>query len=207
MFNKMILPLMVAAFISPFTYAGLTGSVGVDSDYMWRGVSQSTGNTSYNLGLDYNSDNGFYGSAWVGQVDFGDEAGLEYDLKAGYNLAVSDQLSVGGGVIQYSYDEGYDSFEEIFVNVNYKGSSIYYYVDSDNKDNTYMEFSQHLSFMAEVPGDFYVVYGDNSNGDDWAALKYSKAVNSSVSVSAMVMDGVRHGDATDSIVIAAKYHF
>jgi uncharacterized protein (TIGR02001 family) len=207
MFKKLLMPLFVATCFSPFTFADVSGKVGVMSDYMWRGQTQSMGDTSYNLGIDYNHDNGLYGSAWMGQVDFGDEAEWEYDLAVGYNLTVTDNLSLGGGVIQYSYNEGYDDIEELFVNASYKNSSIYYYVDSDNSDNTYMEFTQHLAFLSDVPGDFYVKYGDFNNGDDWAALKYSNMVAPNVQLSLHIMDGVRHGDATDSMVLAMHYLF
>ena len=100
-----------------------------------------------------------------------------------------------------------NNIEELFVNASYKNSSIYYYVDSDNSDNTYMEFTHHLAFLSDVPGDFYVKYGDFNNGDDWAALKYSNMVAPNVQLSLHIMDGVRHGDATDSMVLAMHYLF
>ena len=111
MFKKFFLPLFAVACFAPLTYADFSGSVGVDSDYFWRGVSQNDGNHAVSLNLEYQG-NGFYAGAWGSQVDFGNEVNHEYDYYAGYALAVSDKLSIDVGVIQYTYDALIDDTEE-----------------------------------------------------------------------------------------------
>ena len=75
--------------LSTSAFADINGSIGYSSGYMWRGVSQSAGASSFNAGIEVDS-NGFFVGAWVGEVDFGDEATQERDLYLGYNLDVMD---------------------------------------------------------------------------------------------------------------------
>ena len=75
--------LIAMLFAMPLTtYAESGVSVGVASDYFFRGVSQ-TDQPHVNLTA-IGEWNGFHAGAWVGTVDFGDEADYEYDLFAGY---------------------------------------------------------------------------------------------------------------------------
>ena len=76
--------------------------VGLGSDYFFRGVSQMGDGAHWNIGA-MGEWNGFYGGAWVGNVDFGAEASYEYDLFAGYVAQITDTFAVDLGVIQYRY--------------------------------------------------------------------------------------------------------
>ena len=65
--------------LSTSAFADVNGSIGYSSDYMWRGATQSAGASSLNAGIELDS-NGFFVGAWVGEVDFGDEATQERGL-------------------------------------------------------------------------------------------------------------------------------
>ena len=54
--------------------AEVSGTIGAESDYIWRGINQSQG-LSVQANLNLELDSGLYAGAWVGQVDFdGSEA-------------------------------------------------------------------------------------------------------------------------------------
>ena len=72
--------------IKKFTIASLTlisfsasaevsMNLGVTSNYMWRGVTQSDDGVAISGGIDYANDNGFYAGVWTGNVDFGASSG------------------------------------------------------------------------------------------------------------------------------------
>ena len=100
---KKLLAVMLLMFSLP-SFAGVSGDVGVYSDYFFRGESQSMGDRAFqgNLNLDYK---GLYGNVWVGEVDGIEDANYRYDLTAGYRLDINDKWYVDGGVVQYRYDD------------------------------------------------------------------------------------------------------
>ena len=56
--------------------------IGYASDYMWRGVSVNLqGASSFNAGIELDSNGFFVGATWVGEVDYSDDdATQEKDL-------------------------------------------------------------------------------------------------------------------------------
>ena len=91
---------------SPITY-----NVGVVSDYLFRGVSQTHGRPALQGGIDYAHSSGFYLGAWASQVtwvkDFLGKGTTEIDVYGGYKNAFA------GG--DWNYDVGY-------ITYNYPGS-------------------------------------------------------------------------------------
>lgn len=185
-----------------------SGSISLASDYFWRGVSQNAGNPALQAGLDWNHDSGLYASAWASQVDFGDDANIEYDLIAGYDLSITDDMTIGAGVIQYNYDAGYDDVEELFVDAVWRNTNMTYYVNTDNRALTYFEVSQGLPFISIV--DTKIGYGsvkDAIKHSQFVSLSVSKALSDNVTVGLMVLDGVRHGEMLDSAALTFAYNF
>lgn len=210
--NYLILPALLAALFTPFMYADVEGSVGVDSDYFWRGVSQNDGNPSMNLNLQWNGD-GFYAGTWIGQVDFGNEVKHENDFYAGYALAISDKMAVDVGLIQYTYDALIDDTEEVYVGVSLNNFELYHSVNLDNSDLTFTEVEYHLPFITQL--DVSLVYAMGSDettalmgvgDDDYFGINLSKDLGD-FTLSAMVMDRARHGDIMDNAAIALHYNF
>ena len=126
-------------------------------------------------------------------------------MTAGYDLKVTDDLSVGGGVIQYNYDKGnYDPVEEIFVKGVYKNTNLTYYVDTDNRNNAYLDVMHRLSFVKPI--NVSVRYGAFKDGDSHVALHLGKQVGK-IYADLMIMDGARHGKATDMMALSLYYNF
>ncbi|WP_052367339.1 TorF family putative porin [Algiphilus aromaticivorans] len=86
--------------------ADLSGNAGVMSEYLFRGLTQSTGASVYG-GLDYSADSGFYVGTWAATINFGTGAGgagTEVDVYAGY-AGETDAFSYDVGAIYYWYSE------------------------------------------------------------------------------------------------------
>jgi uncharacterized protein (TIGR02001 family) len=93
----------------------VSGSVGLVSDYRFRGVSQSDGNLAVQGGITIAHSSGFYIGTWgsnlAGWGTFGG-ANMELDLIAGY------KVPVGGGALDvgatwYMYPSGFDNTDFI----------------------------------------------------------------------------------------------
>lgn len=208
--------LLAMMCLAPFGYANAQQesmntvntdfSVGLHSDYFFRGVSQMGDGAHWNMGSQVEAA-GFFGGAWVGAVDFGDEASYEYDLWAGYKLDVMDNMSVSVGAIQYRYDAGpYDMVEEVFVGLDFGMLSIMGYQDTETDDN-YAEMTLDVSRFVPVV-DMNLHYGYHDDGNDFSALRVSKDINDNLNFGVTVMlETVMDGQSMDSISAGFNYVF
>jgi uncharacterized protein (TIGR02001 family) len=98
----------------------LSGDVGVVSDYVFRGVSQTDEDPAVQAGLTYSLDSGFYVGTWASQVDFGGEADLEVDLFAGYGFDVSETVAADVQILRYVYpDDGGLNYNELLFSLTF----------------------------------------------------------------------------------------
>jgi len=88
--------------------APFTANIGVVSNYMWRGVTQTQDGPAIQGGVDYADPSGFSLGTWASNVDFGDGPDLpnyELDIYAGYGQEFGDfgfNLATG----YYAYPDG-----------------------------------------------------------------------------------------------------
>jgi len=85
----------------------LAYNVGVNTDYRFRGVSQTRLSPSVFGGIDFTHKSGFYFGTWASNIKWikdlgGKNSNLEVDLYGGYKAAVGD-LSYDLGVLGYIY--------------------------------------------------------------------------------------------------------
>lgn len=101
--------LVLAALSAPVTVmAGdspIAANVGLYSDYVFRGMSQTDVGPAIQGGFDYSNDSGIYLGTWESNVDtnFLNGANIEMDFYGGYSGKVNDDLSYNVGLLQYYY--------------------------------------------------------------------------------------------------------
>ena len=98
----------------------LSTNVGVMSDYVWRGVSQSGESASVSGGADFADDSGFYAGTWFGSLS-DDPAfnGAEVDLYLGY-AGETDAITYDVGYLYYFYPSNDDiDFGEVYGSVGF----------------------------------------------------------------------------------------
>lgn len=76
-------------------------NIGVVTDYVFRGFSQSDEGVALQAGSEI-SYNGFYGGLWGSTVDFGDDTDAEVDLYGGYRTSLG-AIDFDFGAIAYFY--------------------------------------------------------------------------------------------------------
>lgn len=140
--------LTLSALLSSPSFAieGLSANVGLTSNYLWRGVSQTDDKPAVSGGIDYAMDSGWYAGAWVSNVDFGDDASHEFDWYFGYGGELGNGLSYDLGYIYYAYPDSAES-------------------DSSNEYD-FAEVHTSLSFSNFTLGANYGV--NNDDGAEWA---------------------------------------
>ncbi|HEX7858564.1 MAG TPA: TorF family putative porin [Sphingobium sp.] len=106
----------------PFT---VSGSVGLVTDYRFRGVSQSDEHLAIQGGITVTHESGLYvgtwGSSLAGWGTFGG-ANMELDLVAGYKLPVTDGVTLDVGATWYMYPGGYNTTDFIEPYVKLSGT-------------------------------------------------------------------------------------
>lgn len=80
--------------------AELSFNIGVFSDYLSDGASESNNNAVVQGGIDYGHESGFFVGTWLSTLGSGD--GQEVDLYAGYDFSVG-ALDFGVGYTYYHY--------------------------------------------------------------------------------------------------------
>jgi len=88
----------------------ITANVGIFSEYIFRGITQTAGKPAVQGGFDYAHASGFYAGTWASNVswleDFGvyTRSSMEWDFYAGFKNAIGDSdFSYDVGTIYYYY--------------------------------------------------------------------------------------------------------
>lgn len=124
----------------------LSANISLATDYLYRGLSQTTGDPALQGGFDLTHDSGFYLGIWGSNVDFADS--LEIDYYGGYSGAVNEQVSFDVGVIYYDYPSDPSDPEGDFVE----------YYGSVSWQNLTVGLNYSSDFFAES-GDAYYYHG------------------------------------------------
>lgn len=145
-FNKTVIATaMLAALPSAFAADAppVTANVGLTTNYVWRGWSQSAESIALQGGFDYAHASGFYLGTWGSNVNFADSspsadawerAQLEVDLYGGYKFKGAG-IDWDVGVLHYNYPGAASAlkynFTEFYVGGGYGPVSAKYSYTSD----------------------------------------------------------------------------
>lgn len=114
-------------------HAGVSGSVTLTSDYLFRGVSQTNQEPALQGGVEYAADSGFYVGTWGSNISWLSDltaagvpvsSSLELDAYGGYRGKFSQTVSYDVGAIYYRYPgdfpSGFNSADtgEVYVGVS-----------------------------------------------------------------------------------------
>ena len=119
--RKFLTAMMAAALAGLSTAAlatGYSGTVGITTDYVFRGISQSKGEPAIQGSVDFKHDNGFYFGIWGSNVDFndGDEAQAEFDIYTGFGGKFANpSWSWDLNLLYYAYPGADSSLDYDFV--------------------------------------------------------------------------------------------
>jgi uncharacterized protein (TIGR02001 family) len=98
-----------------------SANVGLTSDYVFRGISQSNQEAAVQGGVDFTCGNWYVG-VWGSSINFGLEGTAEVDVYAGYKTTFG-RFAVDLGVIYYAYPGIDSSFDADYVEVKAAGST------------------------------------------------------------------------------------
>jgi uncharacterized protein (TIGR02001 family) len=161
-----------------------SGNIGLFTDYLYRGISQTSEKAAVQGGMDYShATSGFYVGTWASNVDFAED--LEIDVYGGLSGELDGGLSWDVGGLYYIYPSSdaqpEENFFEVYASTGYTfpgalepsvGIGIAYSPDffGEDGDGVYINGSLDLSLPHGFGLSFYVghqdVEGDQTTGPE-----------------------------------------
>ena len=132
----LVMPCAAAAADAPVSPHTLTANVGFVSDYVFRGISQTSTNPAVQGGIDYSRASGFYAGVWGSNVSWIADSGavasgsvtMELDTYFGFRNSFAGDFTYDIGFIRYNYlgsytaASGFDKADtdEVYGAIGYK---------------------------------------------------------------------------------------
>lgn len=117
MLAALAMPGLAMAADAPTPPHTLTANVGLVSDYVFRGISQTTHKPAIQVGVDYTRASGFYAGVWGSNVRWivdtattlngTGTANLEVDTYFGFKNSFANDFNYDVGFIRYNYPGSY----------------------------------------------------------------------------------------------------
>ncbi len=114
--------LLSATFAVQAQESPISANVTLATDYIYRGVSQTSSAAAIQGGFDYASESGFYVGTWASNLSYDDY--IEIDYYGGYSGSLTDEIGYDVGFIYYDYPGmSTDDFLEFYGVLSYGGLS------------------------------------------------------------------------------------
>ncbi len=197
---KMILggAVLAASAVAGTAVAGpFSANIGVASNYIWRGVTQTNDQAAVSGGVDYSHDSGFYAGTWISNVDFSSidntttppspvsGTNFEQDWYLGYGFTAGP-VDLDVGYILYTYPVGDDKldFGEVYVNASWQWltAGIAYNTNKEDGDADTGDIYLYASGEFDVNGvglGFVIGSYDIAGGSDSDYIHYGVSMSKS----------------------------
>jgi uncharacterized protein (TIGR02001 family) len=123
--KKVTTTLLAAGFLAgAFTVEAqespISANVALTTNYIYRGISQTSGGPAIQGGFDYAHESGFYLGTWASSITFDDS--IEIDYYGGFTGSLMDGLDYDVGFLYYDYPgASNDDFLELYAGLTYAG--------------------------------------------------------------------------------------
>ena len=173
-----IIKFLLLLSISFSLYSESEIELSLNSDSIWRGITQNNGNATLSAEINFALDNGFFSGATFENCcdESTDYPNKEFGYMFGYQKDLNKTLNISINYLGTNYpDSKIDNFDEVEFNLSFKDLTISYFIGLDNFPD-YYEISYRYPFfnnsLSLSIGDFDSYSNDfNSNG-----LNYSLGV-------------------------------
>jgi uncharacterized protein (TIGR02001 family) len=141
--------------LSSIAAAEVSTNIGVTSNYIWRGLTQTDNSTAFSGGIDWSAEMGVYAGAWLSEAwdDY------ELDLYGGYAGELGD-FGYDVGLIYYTYSDDADSnFLEVAVGGSWQflSAGLNYVVSADDAVEAVEEdLYYYLGASFDLPQDYSI---------------------------------------------------
>ena len=143
----------------------------LNSDSIWRGLTQNNGEPTLGAEINFSLDNGFFSGAWIESCCSENNAypNREVGYKFGYQKEINENFNISFNYVGTNYPNSkIDNYDEIELNFSFFDFEISYFKGLDQFPD-YYEFSYSYNFLNNslnlTYGDFESYKNNNfSNG-------------------------------------------
>ena len=145
----LITPIAVA---SPYS---LSSTIYLGSDYVFRGISQTDNNPSFQAGLDGGHETGLMAGLFTSNVDFNSSTKREFDAYLAYSHAFGSDASVDLAASQYTYThENNLNYTEYMLGFHYMLVDIKIWYADDYSGTGGAQHYYEINFSTPVSNNF-----------------------------------------------------
>mgnify|MGYP001477874705 CR=1 FL=1 len=165
-------------FLSLSIYSESEIEFSLNSDSIWRGLTQNNGNPTLGAEINFALDNGFFSGAWIESCcsESPSYPNREVGYLVGYQKDINDNLYISFNYVGTNYpDSKIDNYDELEVNFTFYNFGISYFKGLDNFPD-YYELSYSYEFLNNS---LNLTYGDF---DSYKNLNASNGINYSIGI-------------------------
>ena len=159
-------------------------NLSLNSDSIWRGITQNNGEPTIGADIIFSLDNGFFSGAWIESCcsETSSYPTREIGFFAGYEKSFTENLALSFNYIETKYPNSkINNYDEIELSFSFYDFEISYFKGLDNFPN-YYELSYSYDFFNNS---VYFIYGDfDSYKNDYT----SNGSNYSFGIDSLVKD-------------------
>ena len=159
-------------------------NLSLNSDSIWRGITQNNGEPTIGADINFSLDNGFFSGAWIESCcsENSSYPTREIGFFAGYEKSFTENLAISFNYIGTNYPNSkVDNYDEIELNFSFYNFEISYFKGLDNFPD-YYELSYNYDFLNNS---LYLIYG---NFDSYINDNKSNGSNYSFGIDSLVKD-------------------
>ena len=159
-------------------------SLSLNSDSIWRGMTQNNGEPTIGANVNFSLDNGFFSGAWIESCCSESSAfpTREIGFYAGYEKSFGEDIAFSFNYVGTNYPNSkIDNYDEIEINLSIYDFEISYFKGLDNFPD-YYELSYNYDFFNNS---VYLTYGDF---DSYKNINTSNGSNYSFGIDSLVKD-------------------
>ena len=188
----------ILMFLPVGTLYATTGSIGVTSNYVFRGDSRSNDQLAIQGGAEFGSS--LYGGIWASQVGNGTASGLEMDGYVGLRGKLFGPLGFDLGGVSYQFTNNvYTSFTEYYLGFTVSKASLKIF--NNTNGGSYTDFRAMWGFGGAM---MMFHFGSNSGGTDFKLEASEELIGLMFSAAATYEN---RGTSTTKIFVGAKKEF
>ena len=150
-------------------------NLSLNSDSIWRGMTQNNGEPTIGTDINFSLDNGFFSGAWIESCcsETSSYPTREIGFYAGYEKSFTENLTLSFNYVGTNYPNSkIENYDEIELNFSFYDFEISFFKGLDNFPD-YYEVSYNYNFLNNS---LYLIYGDfesyrnenKSNGSNYS---------------------------------------
>ena len=172
---KILNKLFIILLFHSATFSENEINLSLNSDSIWRGITQNNGEPTIGADIIFSLDNGFFSGAWIENCcsETSSYPTREIGFFAGYEKSFTENFALSFNYIGTNYPNSkIDNYDEIKLNLTFYDFEISYFKGLDNFPD-YYEISYKYDFLNNslylIYGDFESFKNDNkSNGSNYS---------------------------------------